>query len=85
MRKHLYVDNVDLATYGVYISGQGTFGAGEREYAFYDVPSRDGALVGAQTRLANVSVSCYNLFHSKRQKGDGSLWANSKTCLRPTI
>lgn len=57
MRKHLYVDSVDLATYGVYISGQGTFGAGEREYTFYDVPSRDGALVGAQTRLANVSVS----------------------------
>lgn len=57
MRKHLYVDSVDLATYGVYISGQGTFGAGERVYTFYDVPSRDGALVGAQTRLANVSVS----------------------------
>ena len=57
MRKKLYVDNVDLSTFGVYISGQGTFGAGEREYAFYDVPSRDGALVGAQTRLANVSVS----------------------------
>ena len=61
MRKHLYVDSVDLATYGVYISGQGTFGAGEREYTFYDVPSRDGALVGAQTRLANVSVS-YDCF-----------------------
>lgn len=61
MRKHLYVDSVDLATFGVYISGQGTFGAGEREYTFYDVPSRDGALVGAQTRLANVSVS-YDCF-----------------------
>ena len=61
MRKHLYVDNVDLATYGVYISGQGTFGAPEREYTFYDVPGRDGSIPGINTRLRNIEVK-YDCF-----------------------
>lgn len=71
MRKKLYVDGVDLSTYGVYISGQGTFGAGEREYTFFKVPARDGAVVGSQTRLENVNVS-YECF----------IYANFETNIR---
>lgn len=57
MREHLYVAGTDLATYGVYISGDGTFSAPEREFTTYTVPNRNGALLGASTRLENISVT----------------------------
>lgn len=57
MRNHLYVDGTDLATFGVYCSGQGTFSAPKREYTYYDVPGRDGSLLGVSTRLQNIEVS----------------------------
>lgn len=57
MRKHLYVNGTDLATFGVYISGQGTFGAPNREYTFYEIPGRDGSVPGVNTRLRNIKVS----------------------------
>ena len=57
MRKHLYVDNTDLATYGVYISGQGTFGAPEKEFTTYNVPNRNGLVLGANERMENIQVS----------------------------
>lgn len=43
--------------FGVYISGQGTFGAPDREYTFYDVPARDGSILGIGSKLNNISVS----------------------------
>lgn len=56
--KKLYVNGRDLfAYYGVYISGQGVFGAPERDYTFYDVKGRDGDLVSRKTKLKNISVS----------------------------
>lgn len=57
MRKKLYVDGVDLSTFGLYISGQGTFGSGAKEFTFYNVPGRDGAVLGVNSRLENVSVT----------------------------
>lgn len=57
MRKKLYVDGVDLSTFGLYISGQGTFGSGAKEYTYYNVPGRDGAVLGVNSRLENVSVT----------------------------
>lgn len=56
--KKLYVNGRDLFTYyGVYISGQGVFGAPERDYTFYDVKGRDGDLVSLKTKLKNMTVS----------------------------
>ena len=57
MREHLTVDGKDLADFGVYISGDGTFSAPEKDYDWYDVPSRNGAVLGYERRLKNISVS----------------------------
>lgn len=57
MRKKLYVDGVDLSTYGVYITGTGTFGAPSRKLELTDVPGRNGALVGIDKSYNNISVS----------------------------
>ena len=56
MRKHLYVDNTDLSTFGVYCSGQGTFGAPEKEITTYTVPGRDGLVLGVNERMENIRV-----------------------------
>jgi phage-related protein len=61
MRKHLYVDNVDLATYGVYISGGGTFSAPEKACTWYGVPNRNGDILGYNRRLLNIEVT-YDCF-----------------------
>lgn len=61
MRNHLYVDGTDLATFGVYISGDGTFSAPEKAYDWYDVPSKDGSVLGYERRLKNIKVS-YDCF-----------------------
>ena len=61
MRKHLYVDNVDLATYGVYISGGGTFSAPAKAYNWYSPPNRNGDILGVNKRLENIQVS-YDCF-----------------------
>lgn len=57
MRNHLYVDGVDLATFGVYISGQGAFSAPAKEIPQYDVPGRDGTVIGKSSRLLNLDVT----------------------------
>ena len=46
-----------LTEFGVYISGQGTFGAPDREYTYYDVPARDGSVLGIGSKLNNIQVS----------------------------
>lgn len=53
MRNYLTFAGRDSREFGIYISGQGTFDAPEREYEFYSVPGRDGDLVGTSTRLKN--------------------------------
>lgn len=57
MREHLTVDGKDLADFGVYISGDGTFSAPEKNYDWYDVPARNGSVLGYERRLSNISVS----------------------------
>lgn len=57
MRKHLYVDGKDLADFGVYISGSGTFNAPEKEVTTYRVPGRNGLVLGADERLENIEVT----------------------------
>lgn len=57
MRNTLTVDGVNLNTYGVYLSGQGTFGSPARSYNMLSVPGRDGDLVGPERRFQNIEVS----------------------------
>ena len=45
------------STYGVYISGNGTYNAPTRAYNNIRVPGRDGDLLGISTRLENVSLT----------------------------
>lgn len=57
MRKHLYVGGADLANYGVYVSGEGTFGAPEKEVTTYAVPGRNGLVLGVNERMENIQVT----------------------------
>lgn len=57
MRKHLYVDGKDLADFGIYISGSGTFNAPEKEVTTYRVPGRNGLVLGADERIENIEVT----------------------------
>lgn len=56
MRNYLQYAGANSRDFGVYISGQGTFDAPEREYEFYTVPGRDGELAGSSTRLKNKDL-----------------------------
>lgn len=68
MRNYFIFDNENSKNYGVYISGQGTFDAPERNYKTIAVPGRDGALLGVDHRLENIGLT-YNAF----------IYANFKT------
>lgn len=57
MRNYFILDGVDSRDYGVYISGQGTFSAPQKAYTFYNVPGRNGAILGNEHRLENIEVS----------------------------
>lgn len=57
MRNYFILDGVDSRDFGVYISGQGTFSAPQKAYTFYNIPGRNGALLGNEHRLENISVS----------------------------
>lgn len=57
MRNYFILNGVDSREYGVYINGQGTFGAPKKAYNYYNVPGRNGALLGNEHRLENISVS----------------------------
>lgn len=58
MRNTLTVDGVNLSTtYGVYISGGGTFSAPEKQIEWYQVPNRNGDVLGYSRRLLNIEVS----------------------------
>lgn len=63
MRGYLNFNGIDTRTYGVYVSGGGTFLAPARAYDFESVPGRNGALVGNEKRLENIEVTypafCY--------------------------
>lgn len=57
MRNYFILNGVDSRDYGVYISGQGTFSAPQKAYTFYNVPGRNGAILGSENRLENINVS----------------------------
>lgn len=57
MRNYLIFGGRDSRDFGVYISGQGTFGAPAKAYDFYSIPGRNGALIGNERRLENIEVS----------------------------
>lgn len=57
MRNYLTIGSVDSRTYGVYISGQGTFEAPARDYTLISIPGRNGDLVMDGKRYSNISVT----------------------------
>lgn len=57
MRNYLTFAGRDSRDFGVYISGQGTFSAPQKAYAFYNVPGRNGAILGNDHSLENIEVS----------------------------
>ena len=57
MRNYFILDGVDSRDFGVYISGQGTFSAPQKAYTMFNIPGRNGALLGNEHRLENISVS----------------------------
>ena len=61
MRNYFILDGVDSRDFGVYISGQGTFNSPEKDYTFYNVPGRDGALLSSENRFNNVTLK-YDAF-----------------------
>lgn len=61
MRNYLIFNGRDSREFGVYISGQGTFSAPQKAYTFYNIPGRNGALIGYDNRFENINVS-YDAF-----------------------
>jgi len=57
MRNWLTFAGHDSRDYGVYISGSGTFDAPQRLYEIFQIPGRNGDLVGAERRLENIEVT----------------------------
>ena len=56
MRNYFVLNGVPSTDFGVYISGQGTFSAPEKDYTFYNVPGRDGSLISSNNRFNNVTL-----------------------------
>ena len=56
MRNYFIFGGLDSRDFGIYISGQGTFNAPEREYNPIAVPGRNGALLGIDKRMENVEL-----------------------------
>lgn len=72
MRNYLTIAGRDSRDFGVYISGQGTFSAPEKAYEFYNVPGRNGAIIGNDHRLENIEVTyqCFIYSNFSQNIGD---------------
>lgn len=57
MRNYFILDGVDSRDFGVYLSGQGTFGAPSKAYTYHDVPGRNGSIIGTEKRFNNIEVT----------------------------
>lgn len=57
MRNYLTFNGVDSTAYGVYISGQGTFSAPQKEVNFINVPGRNGDLIGKSDKFRNLELT----------------------------
>lgn len=54
MRNYFTLAGVDSRTFGVYISVQQTFNSPEKSYEEYDIPGRNGMLLGSNRKFENV-------------------------------
>lgn len=61
MRKHLYINDVDICDYGIYISSDTYLNSPLIDYKEYQIPSRDGNVIQYNKRLNNVirKFVCY--------------------------
>lgn len=75
MRNYLTFGGVDCRNYGVYISGQGVFGAPSRAYDMTPVPGRNGYIAGTEKRLENIQVE-YPAFVYSDFKNSIKAWRN---------
>lgn len=75
MRNYLTFGGVDCRDYGVYISGQGVFGAPSRAYDMTPIPGRNGNIVGTEKRLENITVE-YPAFVYSDFKNNIKAWRN---------
>lgn len=57
MRNYLTVDGVNLSTFGVYITGAGTFLSPAKEFSKYEIPAKNGTDISLITRLENVEIT----------------------------
>ena len=57
MRNYFEFGGLDSRDFGVYISGQGTFKAPQREYNFLSVPGRNGDLIGTERKFQNAELT----------------------------
>ena len=57
MRHYFTLDGVDSRTFGVYISGQGTFFAPPRSYESQQIPGRSGDILISGKRLENGTLT----------------------------
>lgn len=56
MINHILYDNKDLADYGLYISGHGTFNAPARKVSVIEIPGRNGSLTLDDGNYNNIEV-----------------------------
>lgn len=56
MRNYFTLDGVDSRTYGVYISGAGTYSAPARRYQTFQVPGRNGDLIVSDDSFENGTL-----------------------------
>ena len=57
MRNYFTLGGVDSRTFGLYISGRGTFDSPTRELNMLNIPGRNGDLISGVTRLENTTVT----------------------------
>lgn len=62
MRNYFTLDGTDSRSFGVYISGQGTFDSSARSLDMIQVPGRNGDLIGLSTRLTNGVLTYKDCF-----------------------
>lgn len=61
MRKKLYINDIDISQYGIYISSDTYLNTPLIDYTEYQIPSRDGNVIQYNKRLNNVirRFDCY--------------------------
>lgn len=57
MHNYFILDGVDSREFGIFLGGQGTFGAPSKAYNYHNIPGRNGALIGTEKRFNNIEVT----------------------------